>query len=188
MFTPRFWTLVSIVLAVALTRVVPHPWNFTPVGALCLFGGAYFAQRWAAFAVPLAALLLSDLILAATVYGFGSLAYVAPAYVAFALIVGLGMLLRRMPRVFSAPGAAAIVSAAVAAALLHFVVTNFAVWMSQDIYPRSGAGLIACFTAALPFLQQMLYANLVFSAILFGGFAWAQRQFPSLRPSATVTT
>lgn len=186
MCTPRFWTLVSIVLAVALTRVIPHPWNFTPVGALCLFGGACFAQRWAAFAVPLAALLLSDLILAATVYGFGSLAYVAPAYVAFALIVGIGMLLRRMPNMLSASGAGAVVVAAVSAALLHFVVTNFAVWMFGEIYPRNGVGLIACFTAALPFLQQMLSANLAFSALLFGGFAWAQRQIPSLRESPSA--
>jgi hypothetical protein len=78
MLTPRFWALASLTLAVAMTRVIPHPWNFTPVGALCLFGGACFARRWAAFAVPLAALLLSDLVLAVTLYDLHSLVAILP--------------------------------------------------------------------------------------------------------------
>ncbi len=183
MLTPRFWTLVAITLAVTMTRVIPHPWNFTPVGAMCLFAGAYFARRWAALLVPLSALFLSDLILAATQYNFASLAYMPPVYVTFALIVGLGgMLLRGRTTVLS------VGAACVFAALLHFAVTNLAVWVFQDIYPRTPAGLAACYVAALPFLKNMLAGTLIFSAILFGGFAWAQRQFPMLResPAATV--
>jgi hypothetical protein len=182
MFTPRFWTLVGITLAVAMTRVVPHPWNFTPVGALCLFGGAYFTRRWAAFGVPLAALVVSDLVLAVTLYNVASLLYMPPVYVSFALIVGLGVLLR------GRIGPVSVVSAAVGAAMLHYLVTNFAVWMFQDFYPRTGAGLIACYTAALPYLQNMLVANLIFCGILFGGFAWAQQQFPALREPAAASS
>jgi hypothetical protein len=183
MFTPRFWTLAAITtLAVAMTRIVPHPWNFTPVGALCLFGGAYFTQRWAAFAVPLAALIVSDLVLAVSLYDSSSLLYVPPSYLGFALVVGLGLMLRGRTRVLP------VTAAAVVAALLHHLVTNFAVWVFQDIYPRTAEGLIACYVAAWPFLQNMLAANLIFCGILFGGFAWAQRQFPILRESAATSS
>jgi hypothetical protein len=181
MFTPRFWTLASMILAVAMTRVVPHPWNFTPVGALCLFGGAYFTQRWTAFVVPLVALVISDLVLAVTHYGMSSLLYLPPVYASFALIVGLGTLLRGQARVLP------VTAAAIGAALMHFLITNLTVWMFQDIYPRTGAGLLACFAAALPFLQKMLAGNLIFCGILFGGFAWAQRRLPILREPATAT-
>jgi hypothetical protein len=180
MFTPRFWTLACITLAVAMTRLVPHPWHFTPVGAMCLFGGAYFSRRWAALAVPMAALVVSDLVLAVTHDNFASLLYTTPAYLAFALVVGLGMLLRGQARPLP------VAAAAVAAALVHYVITNLAVWIFQDFYPHTGAGLVACFIAALPFLQNMLCANLVFSGILFGGFAWAQRRFPALRETAAL--
>lgn len=180
MFTPRFWALAGITLAVAMTRVVPHPWNFTPVGALCLFGGAYFARRWAAYGVPLAALVLSDLVLAATHYTFAQLQYMPPVYLSFALIVGLGTLLRGRTRLLP------VAAAAVAAALLHYAITNFAVWLFQDFYPRTGEGLVACYVAALPYLKNMLAANLVFSGVLFGGFAWAQHRFPMLRETTVA--
>src|SRR5689334_15212272 len=66
----RAATLVAMIVAAAATRIIPHPWNFTAVGAMCLFGGAYFRRRWQAFFVPLAALVLSDIVLAATRYDF----------------------------------------------------------------------------------------------------------------------
>lgn len=184
MFTPRFWTLASITLAVAMTRVVPHPWNFTPVGALCLFGGAYFTRRWAAFVVPLAALVVSDLVLAVTLYRFSDFLYMPPVYVSFTLIVGLGILLRREQPAWWPVRLLSVAAAAVGAALLHYLITNLAVWMFQDFYPRTSEGLVACFVAALPFLKNMLAANLIFCGILFGGFAWAQRRFPVLREQA----
>src|SRR4029079_3640851 len=97
MFNPRVITLMTIIFAAAATRLIPpefRPWNFTPVGAMCLFGGAYFVRKWQAFAAPLVGLLLSDLILAATVYGFDSLQYVWMSYVLFALTVAIGLTLR----------------------------------------------------------------------------------------------
>ncbi len=178
MLTPRFWALASLTLAVAMTRVIPHPWNFTPVGALCLFGGAYFTRKWAAFGVPLAALFLSDLVLAVTHYNLRSLLAMPSVYVSFALIVCLGMLLRGRQRLLS------VAAAAVAAALLHYLVTNFAFWALENFYPHTWEGLIACFAASVPYLQNMLCANLIYCGLLFGGFAWAQSRFPALREQA----
>ena len=57
---PRLVLLCSLILAGAATRLVPHAWNFTAIGAICLFGGAYFRRWWLAFLVPLAAIALSE--------------------------------------------------------------------------------------------------------------------------------
>src|SRR5437763_14129911 len=72
---PRAMTLVAMIAAAAATRIIPHPWNFTAVGAMCLFGGAHFRRQWQAFLVPIAALVISDVVLAATRYDFGLFGY-----------------------------------------------------------------------------------------------------------------
>src|SRR5260370_9372108 len=79
LLTPRFLTLLSMTLTAALSRLIPHPPNFAPIGALALFGGACFSSRRGAFAVPLAALFLSDLVLRLHVlipWGYGSFALI----------------------------------------------------------------------------------------------------------------
>jgi hypothetical protein len=157
-----------------MTRLIPHPPNFTPVGAMALFGGACFTRKSAAFGVPLAALMLSDLALAVTTYSFQSLFAMPVVYLTFALIVGMGMLLRGRQRLLP------IAAAAVGAALLHFLITNFPALPGHNA-SLTWQGVTASYLAGVPFLQNMLYANLVFCALLFGGFAWAQRRFPALR-------
>ena len=72
MLKPNLWTIACLVIGAAATRLAPHWWNLTAVGAVCLFGGAYFQKKWPAFFVPLAALAVSDLLLQIFVYpGFG---------------------------------------------------------------------------------------------------------------------
>src|SRR5260370_18448130 len=88
LLTPRFLTLLSMTLTAALSRLMPHPPNFAPIGALALFGGACFSSRRAAFAVPLAALFLSDLVL-------GLHVLIPAVYGSFPLIVLLVFWLRR---------------------------------------------------------------------------------------------
>lgn len=168
MLKPRLATLIAMVLAAAATRLVPHPWNLTSVAAVALFGGAYFQDRRLAFAVPLGALFVSDLVL-------GLYAGMPLVYLSFALIVGVGLWLRSRRRPLIIAGAA------LASSLLFFAVTNFGVWASGQLYPRNLAGLIACYTAALPFFRNTLEGDLVYTLILFGGFALLERRFTVLR-------
>jgi Family of unknown function (DUF6580) len=168
---PRVLTLLGIVLAAAALRLLPHWPNFTPIAALALFGGAHFADRRAAFAVPLAAMVLSDLVL-------GLHATLPFVYGAFLAVVGLGLLLRTGRTVLRVGGAA------LAASLGFFVVTNLGAWAVGGLYPLSAAGLAAAFTAALPFYAPTLAGDLFYTAVLFGGFALAQRALPALREPA----
>lgn len=173
MIKPRLVALISIVLAAAATRLIPHPPNMTSIAAVALFGGAYFQDRRLAFAVPLAALFLSDLVL-------GLYDGMLIVYVSFALIVGAGLWLRprRQP--------ALIAGAALFSAVLFFVLTNFGVWAFGHLYPKTSTGLVACYVAALPFFRNSIEGDLIYTLLLFGGFAALERRFAGLRePSPT---
>jgi hypothetical protein len=170
----RLLVLLSAIFVAALLRLVPHPPNFTPIGAMALFSGAFLGRRSLAFAAPLAALLLSDLIL-----GFYDGMIVQYAATALAVLIGMAILSER--RSVLRVGGAAITSA-----ILFFVVTNLGVWWSSGMYPRDLAGLSAAYVAAIPFFQNSLAGDLAFSALLFGGWALAERAIPALREPQTA--
>jgi hypothetical protein len=159
--------LSAIVVAAAL-RLAPHPPNFTPIGAMALFSGAYLGRKALAFAAPLGALLLSDLVLG---FYHGQ----TTVYFAVALIVMIGMagLTRR--------SALRIGAAALLSSILFFVVTNLGMWAFSGIYPRTSVGLEACFIAAIPFFQNTIAGDLFYATLLFGGFRVAELLMPRLR-------
>ncbi len=168
MNSPRFAIIAGLILASAASRLLPHQPNFTPIGAVALFGGACLADRRLAFLVPLAAMFLSDLVL-------GLHRGMPVVYLCFGLVVCLGFRLRCHRRPLP------VAAAAVAGALQFYLVTNFGVWSHGKLYPLTLDGLAACYVAALPFLQNMLLGNLGYAALLFGGLALAERQFPTVR-------
>ncbi len=163
--------LFTVVLVGAGLRLVPHPSNFSPITAMALFGGAYFARNlgkgWA-LALPVAALFLSDLVL-----GFHSL--MPAVYGSFMMVALLGMALG--PK----PSALRVGLASVSGSILFFVITNLAMWWTAGMYEKTSAGLVQCFVMALPFFQQALAGDLVYSAVLFGGWALATKALPQLR-------
>lgn len=169
----RIVALLSAIAAAAALRLIPHPPNFTPVGAMALFSGAYIGRRALAFLAPLGALLLSDFVLGfyhgmATVY----------AATALAVVIGWFALNRRSP--------VRVGLAAIASSVLFFVITNFAMWLSSGFYPPTFAGLEACFVAAIPFFQNSVAGDLFYAAILFGGFRIAEQLAPRLRATAAL--
>lgn len=160
--------LISLVLVAAATRLLPHPDNFVPVGAMALFGAATLPKRWLAVLLPLAAYYLSDLFLNNVVYGeyfTGFYWGIDPwIYGGVALMVLFGMGILRN----SSLSWARIGGAAVGASVIFYLLSNFGVWIGGMMYPKTLTGLIACYVAALPFFGMSLVANLIFSGALFG--------------------
>ena len=168
----RILALLAAILTAAALRLIPHPPNFTPIGAMALFSGAYLGRKGLAFVAPLAAMLLSDAIL-----GFHSgMPFV---YASVALIVLIGSL------VASRITALTVVGAALASSVLFFIVTNFGTWLVSGMYPLTGAGLAACYVAAIPFFQNTAVGDLFYCAVLFGGFALLERAVPAVRDPRT---
>src|SRR6266852_8273400 len=152
--TLRLLVLAAMILFAAALRVAPHLWNFTPVGAMALFGGAMLCDKRVAFGFPLAALFAGDLVI-----GFHKLMPVV--YASFLVSVAIGLLLRERWTVLRVGGAALL------GAAQFFMVTNFAVWAIGNTYPKNGAGLAACFVAAIPFFWNTLAGDLFYTALFF---------------------
>ena len=163
-------------LSAAAMRLVPHPPNVTPIAAMALFGGMHFANKKMAFLIPLIAMYLSDIVLGFVVYDFGWFHGFMPfVYISFMITVCLGFLVRRRltPLVVG--------SAALVGSVMFFIITNFGAWLISSLYPKTLAGLFSCYVAAIPFFRNTLAGNMVYSLVLFGSFALAQRYLPVLR-------
>ncbi len=166
--TSRLLAILTAIVAAAALRLVPHPPNFAPIGAMALFSGAQLGRRPLAFAAPLGAMLLSDALL-----GFHTgMVFV---YASVALIVLLGSAALKRVSVLRLAGAA------VASSVLFFVITNFGTWLLSGIYPMTASGLAACYVAAIPFFQNTVAGDLFYAGLLFGGFALLERAVPVLR-------
>jgi len=161
--------LALIALAAAL-RIAPHPWNFTPVGAMALFSGAVLKDRRLAFLSPLLALFAGDLFV-----GFHSLMPIV--YSSFLLSVIIGRFLQNRRTVLRL-GAATLLGSA-----QFFLLTNFAVWWLLNSYPKTASGLAACYLAGLPFFWNTLAGDSLYVALLFGSYALAEHFIPAIQVS-----
>lgn len=162
-----------LVLVAVVTRVVPHPWNLTPLVGIALFGGATFERTGSAAAMTLGALAVGDAAL-----GFFPYEGMVWVYGASVAVVLVGRILA------SQRGVAPTLIAALAGGGLFYVVTNFGVWATGHLYPHSAAGLVACYAAAIPFYRHQIVGDLAYTAILFGalGLARRLRARPSVQP------
>lgn len=174
--SPRLLVLTGLIAFVVLFRLLVHfnpgalPYNFTPVAAMALFGGAFFGNRALAFLVPLGAMFISDMVI-----GVATLSPVVYLCFALMVLVGMGVLRGRT-------GALRVTLTAVGGATGFYLVTNFFVWLTSGMYMMSASGLVACYVAALPFYTWgSLPGTLLWSGVLFGGFALLSRRFPTLR-------
>jgi Family of unknown function (DUF6580) len=158
----RLVTLISIVFAVALLRYLPHPPNVSPIAAIALFGGAVFSDKRAAFAVPFIALFITDLIIGL----HNTMVFV---YGAFALTVVAGIYLKQHMTLSN------LATASIGTSVMFFLLTNFGVWVTSTMYPMSLNGLMQAYAAAIPFFQNSLLGNIVYTALLFGGYAYLQK-------------
>ncbi len=172
----KYRLALALIALAALTRLLPHPHNFTPIGAIALFGAAYFNRQWLMLAVPFAALFLTDLFLNNVIYrelyqGQFTLITSWWIYAAFALVMlaGMGWFSKKVNGV-------RVLGASLSASAVFFLVTNFSVWAEGSMYPKTLAGLAACYTAGIPFLGNTILGDLFFSAAMFGVYEWAKRR------------
>ena len=184
LISPRTLVLCVMMAMVAGYRLIVHfvpgllPYNFTPVEAMALFGGAHFTSRRLAFLMPLAVMLVSDVIIAFSLPAGQIVDWyrMAPViYACIALTAVAGFALRGRVRGLS------VVIAAVASATGFYLITNAMVWLLSGAYAMTSSGLVACMVAGLPFYQYgTLPGTLLWSGMLFGGFALLSRRYVSL--------
>jgi hypothetical protein len=171
--------LVLMILAAIAMRFVSYEYkflsNFTPVGAIALFGGAYFTDKWKAYVVVLLALFISDVAInylytSKLVFWYSGSAWV---YLTFAIMVFIGSLIKK----------ANILNVAVASLVsvaIHWLIIDMP-WLYGTLYSHDLTGYGHSLVAAMPFERNMIFGDAVFCAILFGGFEFAQSKYTILR-------
>lgn len=154
---------MSLTVLGILGRLMPHPWNFTPVGSVSLFSGARM-RGWQAFLLPLFLMAVTDPLV-------GGYSVATPfVYAAFLVNVWIGRRLR------ASENAGRIGAACLVCSTQFFLITNFGMWLSTAMYPHTAAGLAACYVAALPFFGYTLAGDLAFAGLFFGLHAWLSRK------------
>lgn len=159
-----------MILAAAMSRIAFYPLNFSPVIAMALFGGAIFKDKKLAFALPLLAMFLSDVIFQVTniatgFWGWGQLV----GYGILALITMLGFNLKKINVVN-------VTGFSIASSLLFFFLSNSSVWIfDTTTYSKTFSGWVNCLAAGVPFLKNGLAADLVYSALFFGGYVLLEK-------------
>ncbi len=175
--------ITVIVLIAAMTRLIPHPANFSPVGAMALFGSAYYSKRYLAFLIPVISMWISDLFLNNIVYSvfFNHFVWFYPGstftYISFILIALIGISLLKKISVRN------LLVSALLASVIFFIVSNFGVWFSSGMYPRNLEGLISCYIAGIPFFKNTIFGNLFYTITMFGLFELFAKKFNWLRLS-----
>lgn len=153
-----------LLLVAVLTRVIPHAgWmNFTAVGGALLYFGA--RRPWREMLAPLAVLVATDAYLTLFTYHF---AFHWQAYAAtwgwYLGVMALGLVLLRARTTFVRVAAATVLGPT-----SFFVISNFAVWAGGGLYPRTLAGLEACYVAAIPFYRNDLASTAIVLGVAFG--------------------
>ena len=174
----RFWSALSLIALAVLARLIPHPANVAPIVGMALFSGAFFGRsgggvrtsKAGAILLPLAAMFISDLALGVhdqMVSVYGSIVLVS--------FIGFALAEKRT--------AGRVIAASIASSTLFFLITNFTVWLAGEMYAKTGAGLVECYTLALPFYRNGLIGDLAYSGLLFG--AWALLANASTASGAT---
>ena len=166
--------IVALIVIGILGRMIPHPPNFTPIIAIALLASHVFKNKWIVILTPLMAMWISDLVLnnyryaghhdgSFLVFSSSSLWVYGPII----CIALLGTVLIKKVKISN------IALSSISGSLIFFLVSNFGVWISGTMFPKSLFGFIACYTAALPYFGNALVGDLVYCTILFTSYSLA---------------
>ncbi len=175
----KIFIVLAIIFLAAGSRLIDHPYNFTPIAAMAIFAGCYLKKKWGLI-FPLAAMFISDYFI-----GFYDWRIMAAVYLSMVFAYFIGWILSSKIKWQN------VVFASLAASLAFFFITNFAVWFFGSWYPHNLSGLASCFVLALPFFRNTLAGDLFYAGALFGAYSLVLYLLPkasgALRPTKHLT-
>lgn len=188
---PRTTVLILMILIITVWRLLIafntnalQFANFSSLGAVALFGGAYFKQRSQSYTVTLLSLLASDLVLYATLYRdylSNALSAGLYTYLAFAMMVWVARAMLKRVTV------ANFILAVATTVFIHWVVSDIGAWLGNPAYAQDFSGYINCLAAAVPFERNFLSGTLIYGTLLFGGFELLKHKYPILEKQKLAT-
>lgn len=162
----RFFLITGLIIIAAISRLVEHPANFSPIMAIAIFAAATFDNKRIAILIPFLAMGLSDLFL-----GFHLISFFV--YLSFALALLIGFYIKNRIKL------ANIILATLTGSIAFFVITNYGAWLTDPIYqPLSLESLSRCYYLAIPFFRNALLGDFTYITVLFGAYALAGKYLP----------
>ena len=149
--------LISFIVIAAIIRLFPHMPNVTPITAMALFSGVYFTNKKYAFIVPVLAMLISDIFI-----GFSTISIFV--YLAFILVGIIGIKSKKIS-----------ITTVLISSISFFIITNFGVWLIG--YPKTFAGLVECYTLAIPFFRNSLIGDFFFAAVMYFSYGFVSKKY-----------
>lgn len=170
---PSFIVATILIVLAAASRLIPHPFNFTCLGAMALFSGANIKDKRFAFLLPIIVLFVTDAIIG---FHFSML----PVYSCFTLTVWIGIQIRNKQNTIS------IVTGSLISSVVFFLVTNLPFWyIDQQLYPITLAGTLQSYTMAIPFFKNQVLGDLFYCLMLFGIYSLFSKKSGILKPIFT---
>lgn len=175
--SPLLFTLIlGMLILTSLSRLLPHPWNFSPLGAMAIFGGATIGHRFLNVLIPLFLVWFSDLMVNNILYKsyFNDFVWIYDGfywqYGSYLIISFLAYYAIKSLKFYR------IILYSIFSSLLFYLISNFGVWASGGLYSPDFQGLISCYVAGLPFFKGNLLGDLVYTSVLFGVYYLAGRK------------
>jgi len=154
----KYLPIYLLLILAVITRFIPHPANFTAVGAIAIFGGLYIPRRYAIVG-PLLVMFVSDIFI-----GFYNLPTMIAVYASFILMTVIGLKTRNKKNI------ATVIGCTLLGSVLFYIITNWAVWAFGAMYPHTISGLFSSYYWALPFFKNTLAGDLLYTSVLVGGY------------------
>ena len=139
---------ICLIILLSFSRIIPHPYNFTPILAVGIFSGFYFKQFFLGSLIVVFSMFLGDIY-----FGFHNTMFFT--YISLTAAVGLGLLIRRLK--FSE-----IIYSGLGSSVCFFLITNFGAWMTLDMYEKNFTGLMSSYTLAIPFFHNTLISTFLY--------------------------
>ena len=143
---------ISLILVLSFSRLIPHPYNFTPILAVGVFGGFYFKNYILSLFIVIISMFVGDLVI-----GFHNTMIFT--YSALAVAVGIGILIKKF-------NFKVIVLSGVASSVIFFLITNFGSWLTMAMYEKSFSGLLQSYVMGIPFFHNTLISTLIYLFVL----------------------
>jgi hypothetical protein len=180
---PKAAFVLSVIAVAAFFRLIPHWPNFTPVAAIAILSGSFMASRLLAFAIPILAMLVSDVLTIQfinykyiTIPEYFGSAGTSLIYLSVVLMTALGILISSRRTFGNVAGVSAL------SAIVFFLISNLGVWLSNSL-PKTAAGLLATYELGIPFFANNLAGNLFFGLLFFGILTYVPKSLPALQES-----
>ena len=143
---------ICLILLLSLSRMIPHPHNFTPILAVGVFSGFYFKEFFLGSLIVILSMFIGDLFL-----GFHSTMIFT--YVSLVAAVSLGLLIKNLK-------ITSILFTGISSSVIFYLVTNFGAWLTIPMYEKNFAGLIQSYVLAIPFFHNTLLSTLLYLVVI----------------------